>query len=196
MIYLSLFDDMLQCSEEEVQRLMPLVSSQRRQEALRFKHLFGRYTCLKSYVMLQTLLVEQALIPAGCLPEFERNSHGKPELKDFPGVYFNLSHTRQAIAVAVSDHPVGVDVEGFKEPKSSLLEYTMNDEEIRQVLHSPHPDQEFARYWTLKEALFKYTGTGITSSIKTLLTTLPPHVTLRTTLHPTQGYALSTAFEN
>ncbi len=194
MVQLSVFDDMGCCSEEEVQRMLPLVSPQRRQEALRFKHLFGRFTCLKSYMMLHEMLVKQGLIPATCLPEFERNQHGKPEFKGVPGIYFNLSHTRQAIAVALSDSPVGVDVEGFKQPKQSLLEYTMSDEEIRRVQLSPHPDQEFALLWTQKEALFKYAGTGITSSIKNLLTPLPPSVTLQSTLYAAQGYALSLAF--
>ena len=55
MLY-QIFDDMTQCSEQEVARLLPLVSAQRREQALRFTHLFGQYCCLKSYEMLQQLL--------------------------------------------------------------------------------------------------------------------------------------------
>ena len=56
-IRLTLFDDMSQCTDAEVERLLPLVSAQRREVALRFKFTFGRFTCLKSYVMLQQLVV-------------------------------------------------------------------------------------------------------------------------------------------
>ena len=42
MIY-RIFDDMEQCTAEEVARLLPLVSDQRREQALRFSHLFGQY---------------------------------------------------------------------------------------------------------------------------------------------------------
>ena len=42
-----IFDDMTQCSEQEVARLLPLVSDQRREQALRYKHTFGQYCCLQ-----------------------------------------------------------------------------------------------------------------------------------------------------
>jgi len=142
-------------------------------------------------VMLQEMLVEHGLIPADCRPEFVRNVHGKPELKDFPDVHFNLSHTKLAIAVAIGDHPVGIDVEGFKQPTQSLLEYTMNPAEILRVQQSPHPDQVFATLWTQKEALFKYTGTGINSSIKDLLTETPSGVVMESSLNLDHGYALT-----
>ena len=53
-----LFDDMSQCTDAEVERLLPLVSAQRREVALRYRFTFGRFTCLKSYVMLQQLVQE------------------------------------------------------------------------------------------------------------------------------------------
>ena len=49
---IAVFDNMEQCTEEEVQRLLPLVSSQRREQALRYKHTLGRFCCLKSWLML------------------------------------------------------------------------------------------------------------------------------------------------
>ena len=55
---LMLFDNMSQCTDSEVERLLPLVSAQRREVALRFRFTFGRFTCLKSYVMLQQLVQE------------------------------------------------------------------------------------------------------------------------------------------
>jgi hypothetical protein len=45
---ISIFDDMAQVTEAEVQRMLPLVDEQRRNEALRYKHLFGQFACLKS----------------------------------------------------------------------------------------------------------------------------------------------------
>lgn len=195
MFYLRIFENMEQCTEDEVQKMLPLVSEQRRQEALRFKHLFGQYTCLKSYTILHQLLVEHGLITSDCLPEFERNAHGKPELKDVAGVYFNLSHTKLAIAVVIGDRPVGVDVEGFKQPKQSLLEYTMNAQEVLRVQQAEHPDQEFATLWTQKEALFKYTGTGINSTIKELLSGQPQDIIMESSLNTERGYALTTVRE-
>ena len=55
---LLLFDDMSQCTDTEVEWMLPMVSAQRREEALRFRFTFGRYACLKSYTMLQRLVQE------------------------------------------------------------------------------------------------------------------------------------------
>ena len=46
------------CSWEAVQAMLPMVSEQRREQALQYKHAFGQYACLKSYLLLQDLLRE------------------------------------------------------------------------------------------------------------------------------------------
>ena len=70
----SLFDDMSQVTEAEVQRMLPLVDEQRRTEALRYKFLFGQYTCLKSWLMLK-----ETLEPLGINDlSMSFNEHGKP----------------------------------------------------------------------------------------------------------------------
>ena len=50
---LTIFDDMSQVTETEVQRMLPLVDKQRREEALRYRFLFGQFACLKSWLMLK-----------------------------------------------------------------------------------------------------------------------------------------------
>ena len=43
MINVSLFDDMTLCTDQEVERMIPLVPEPRRSDALKFKHTFGRF---------------------------------------------------------------------------------------------------------------------------------------------------------
>ena len=155
----NVFDDMAQITEEEINRLLPLVSDERREEALRYKHLFGQFACLKSYVMLREMLEKRGLTHPF---RFERNEHGKPFLADHPEIHFNISHCKNGIAVAVSDHPVGIDIESYREVSDSLLRYTMNEEEQRIIKESDDPVRTFTEYWTKKEAVFKLHGTGIT----------------------------------
>lgn len=186
---LLIFDTMECCTEEEVRRLMPLASAQRRAEALKFKHTFGQYACLKSYEMLRQLV-------DGTDPlTFVIGEHGKPTLAELPHIHFNISHCKAAIAVAVDDKPIGIDVERFIEPSQSLLRYCMSDEEAAQVRQSEHPDREFAALWTRKEALVKYHGTGITTDLKQLLSHPDPTVRITTTLVAEKGYAVSIATE-
>ena len=165
-VELRIFDDMELVSEEAIAELLPLVSEERREEALRYKHLFGQFACLKSYVMLREML-EQRGLPHPFL--FDRNEHGKPFLKDYPEVFFNLSHCKNGIAVAVSDQPIGIDIESFRQVSDSLIRYTMNEEERRIIAESDDPVRTFTEYWTKKEAVFKLRGTGITKGLHELL---------------------------
>ena len=139
MVY-SLFTDLDRCTPEEVQRLLLLVPEEQRVEALKFKHTFGQFATLKSYLMLEELLAGQGIVSVGTPLRFETNTHGKPHLVDYPHVHFNISHCPKAIAVAVDDKPIGVDVERFVTPSDSLLNYCMNDDEVRQVRESDHPE--------------------------------------------------------
>lgn len=94
-------------------------------------------------------------------PLWAFGEHGKPYLTSHEGVFFNISHCKEAVALAVSDREVGVDVEGRRRFSDNLLERSFNDEEQHAVKHSQDPEMEFAKIWTRKEAWFKYTGTGI-----------------------------------
>lgn len=166
MIDIIVFDQMDVITPDEIQRLLPLVSDERRDDAMRYKHLFGQFACLKSYVMLRELLERRGLSHPFL---FGKNEHGKPFLIDHPEVHFNISHCKNGIAVAVSDAPVGIDIESFRQVSESLLSYTMNEEERRVIQESDDPMRTFIEYWTKKEAVFKLHGTGITHHLHELL---------------------------
>ncbi|MDY2806127.1 MAG: 4'-phosphopantetheinyl transferase superfamily protein, partial [Prevotella sp.] len=46
--------------------------------------------------------------------------------------------------------------------KESLAEYIFNDYELEMLHHSPTPSVVFTRLWTMKEAVVKLSGRGIT----------------------------------
>ena len=164
MLY-QIFDDMTQCSEQEVARLLPLVSAQRREQALRFTHLFGRYCCLKSYEMLLQLLASAYTLHS--TPTFLYNEYGAPSIKNGP--YFSISHCKSGIAVAVSNQPIGIDIEAVRPLKVDLVKKTMNPLEQEIIFSDTQPDWAFTRLWTRKEAFLKMKGTGIISDLHEVL---------------------------
>lgn len=166
MIY-QIHDNMAECSEQEVARLLPLVSEQRRRQAMSYKHLFGRYCCLKAYVMLMELLQQWSGDDRQNCPEFLYNEHGAPSLAQGP--YFSISHCKQGIAVAVSDRPIGIDIEGWRRVDEALVRRTMNSQELAQIHASAEPEKAFIHLWTRKEAYVKMLGTGIISDMHALL---------------------------
>ena len=167
-----IFDDMTQCSEQEVARLLPLVSVQRREQALRYKHTFGQYCCLQSYKMLCELLTEWSRVhqlPINQQPIFLYNDYGAPYIEGGP--YFSISHCKRGIAVAVSENPIGIDIEAIRTFSPDLMRKTMNeDEQLRITSSAAIPEVEFIRLWTHKEALLKLQGTGIISDLHHVLT--------------------------
>ena len=143
------------------------ISEQRREQALKFKYEQGQRLCVLAYLLLKQALREGYGITEN--PVFEYNEHGKPSIVGHPELFFNLSHCKEAAICVVSDQPVGVDVEGIREYKESLVNYTMNDEEIAQIKSAENPAAAFIRLWTMKEATTKLIGTGISNDMKTVL---------------------------
>ena len=159
------FDDMSQCGLEEVERLKHCVSAQRHEQAMRYSHVFGQYCCMKAYEMLQELLKEVSNNEETL--EFLYNEYGAPYLQNGP--YFSISHCKAGIAVAVSEKPIGIDIEAVREPKEGLVSKTMNTEEYTSIMTDVSPDWAFIRLWTQKEAYLKMKGTGIISDLKLVL---------------------------
>jgi 4'-phosphopantetheinyl transferase len=81
---------------------------------------------------------------------------------------------------------VGIDVESIGRYKDSLAEYTMNASELRQIQEAACPEEEFIRLWTMKEAVLKLSGVGISNEIKDVLSM--PHKKYTTVVHPQQRY--------
>ena len=175
-----IFDDMTQCSKQEVARMLPLVSAQRREQALRYKHTFGQYCCLQSYKMLCELLAEWSRVhhtpytlhptpyTLHPTPIFLYNDYGAPYIEGGP--HFSISHCKRGIAVAVSENPIGIDIESIRSFKPELMRKTMNEDEQLRITYSAIPEVEFIRFWTQKEALLKLQGTGIISDLHHVLT--------------------------
>ena len=146
---------------------LPLLSEQRREQCLKFKHEQGRKTCAAAYLLLCEGLRQEYGITEP--PVFEYGEHGKPSIVGHPDIFFNMSHCKEAAICVLSDNPVGVDIESMRRYRESLASYTMNDEEMAQILQAERPDMEFTRLWTLKEAVLKRSGEGIRNDMKHVL---------------------------
>ena len=155
--------------EFDLEAALKEISEQRREQALKFKFEQGQRLCVLAYQLLKQALRDGYGITDN--PIFEYNEHGKPSIVGHPEIFFNLSHCKEAAICVVSDQPVGVDVEGIREYKESLVNYTMNDEEIAQIHSAENPASTFIRLWTMKEATTKLIGTGISNDMKTVLDT-------------------------
>ena len=107
-------------------------------------------------------------------------------------LHFNLSHCKKALAVVVSDAPVGIDVECIGRYSDSLARHVLSDEEFALVQSSSDPKTLFTRFWTQKEAVVKLTGRGIDADLPNLFFKYN-NVFLHTEEHLDKGYILTVA---
>lgn len=106
------------------------------------------------------LVIEEAAFPN----ELEYGAHGKPFLKHYPDIHFNISHCEKMAACGFSDAPIGIDIERFAEFREALVKKVLTEEE-QQYLRRYESDKQryqelFYRFWTLKESYLKWDGRG------------------------------------
>ena len=151
----------------DLERALEAVSPQRRALALRYRFELDRRLSLAVYLLLCEGLKKEYGITEP--PEFVFGPHGKPALKDHPGIHFNLSHCHRAALCVLDDAPVGCDVECVPDRLDrDICRRCFNEEEIAAIQDSDHPTMAFTRLWTRKEAFLKLTGEGLTDQLPVL----------------------------
>jgi len=99
--------------------------------------------------------------------EFSANPYGKPFLKNNTDIHYNISHSGHYVACAISDQPVGIDVEIIKDIDLKIAERFFASDEIAYILSgqdSLHV-QRFYEVWTKKESRIKWEGKGLSKPL-------------------------------
>lgn len=136
-------------TEAETASMMAMLPAERRERLLRVKQKERWREPLCAYMILCHALWEQYAWRE--LPPMAYSSLGKPYFPDFPEVSFNLSHTRGAVLVGLSDEPIGVDIERIRPVGQKAM----------QRLANVTSERAFFQSWVRREARTKRTGDGI-----------------------------------
>ena len=153
-----------------VRDLLKLVSTEERDRFSQFGNRTAGFTFLCARVAIRHCLsgiigLSPEEIPLSILPS------GKPVLKfksaneDQKPVHFSISHTTEAVATAVANYPIGIDIENpsRKVELASIVKRFFSDAEFSQwsLLPSEMKEEFFFKAWTIKEAWLKMSGDGI-----------------------------------
>lgn len=93
-------------------------------------------------------------------PIFGTDRYGKPYLRNYSNVHFNLSHSERYVACAVSDSPIGVDIEYIHDIDLNVAKHFFYNSEYEYILSNSNKKRAFFRLWVLKESYMKMTGMG------------------------------------
>lgn len=159
MIYL--YNTLENYSDEQYLKHLNVLPTWRREKALQYKKLDDRKRSVLAFVLLQRTLREEYGITE--VPEFVYNEFGKPSLPNLP-IHFSLSHCKDAVACAIFDHNIGIDVESIVPYNPDVARRVYTTAELETLTQSENKDADFIKLWTMKEAISKFDGRGLTMS--------------------------------
>lgn len=142
--------------------LLPLVTEERRQRVLRFRYAEDALRSLLGDLLTRHLLaLELGCHPAGLA--FATTAHGKPVLADRANPWFNVGHSGRWVAMAISQQPVGIDIEQKAPIDPSPMLDLLSPEERKEFdgLAEGARLDYFYRLWTAKESFLKAMGSGL-----------------------------------
>lgn len=127
----------------------------RRERARSYKNEGDFLRCLAGGLLMQKALGTDDVA-------IEEN--GKPYLPDGP--HFSLSHSGSWAVLAVSDAPLGVDVEKAGGRNWRRLMGRLHPREIEALRLCAEPEALFYRIWTRKESYVKMLGRGLSMDFR------------------------------
>jgi 4'-phosphopantetheinyl transferase len=110
--------------------------------------------------------------------QFLYGAHGKPSVVSETPIHFNLSHSGDLAAFAVSNCPVGIDLELIR-PFPNIQHVARRilcPEELAELMLVAECDRERAFFscWTRKEAYSKALGNGLLSGFNSFRVSVRP----------------------
>lgn len=145
-------------SEAEEQQVMQILPGERTERIGRTKLIQKRMQSLSAGLLLEYALREYGL--RSCDLTFRKNKDGKPTIAEYPDFYYNLSHSKEYVALVTDCDPVGIDVEGSRFGYQELAKRFFSETE-QEALKEHWSDEEFTRIWTRKESYLKASGYGM-----------------------------------
>lgn len=148
---------------------IPLI---RKKEILKKANTNDRKLSLAGDILTRKYLSRLYNIPEEKL-EIKKGEKGKPYVLNIPA-HFNVSHSGDYTVLAISDRPIGIDLEIIRDFSAILAKKYFNEDELKYISGNSSSRKKslmqkcFYEIWTAKEAYLKFTGKGIAGGINSL----------------------------
>ena len=155
---------------ENSENLLPFLSAQRLERVNDITSEIVKKEKVCSYALLRyALFMEYGVTDA---PVFTYGEKGKPYLKNYPRIYFSLSHAGGYSACAVSDCEIGIDLQDYRPMKDHISAKICTKKELMEVYSGEDGGPSFStcRLWCMKESRGKLTGKGFAECFDTIET--------------------------
>lgn len=144
------------------EKLMEFLSEEKQQQIYRFRRKEDAQRAIASEALIRHIII-------GMLPirnkdiVLMKNEYGKPYLRDYPNLQFNVSHSGEWVVCAVNHLQVGIDVEHIQPIDMKIAKRFFSNEEYCDLMDKDPAEQlvYFYDLWTLKESYIKALGKGL-----------------------------------
>ena len=153
-------------SMEQLRWTINILSEYTVNRVQKYKYVADKKRCLVGELLTRYMLIEKYGFTNRDLV-FDRTIYGQPYIRNCKDIYFSISHSGKLVICAISDHPIGVDLELIchqKYENSEIAKYYFSDYENERIAceyNLAEKEIEFYKIWTLKESYLKVLGMGL-----------------------------------
>ena len=158
-----LVEKIKELTEKEREDFLALVSAEKKEKISRQKIRKKADAMIMGEILVKKALSDKYGIDVNKIC-FSFTENGKPYIAERNDIHFNISHSGDYIAIALSDNPIGIDIEQIRPVNISTIKEILNNEELKLFYDSKDKESEFIKLWTRKEAVIKLHGEKIYSS--------------------------------
>ena len=133
------------------------ISDWRKRHILKYRNAIDRKLSLGAWRLTEEVLGKYGFSSDNVIMD----ANGKPLCE---GIYFNISHSGEYVLCAVSETPVGCDIERAENAPFEIADSVFLPSErkyIAEAQNSVDKSRRFFRLWTMKESYIKMTGEGL-----------------------------------
>lgn len=141
--------------------LLELIEEEDRKQILRYQFWQDRQRSLLGHLLSRYAIIQEYALTNKEI-QIRRHAYGKPYIKDYSQIHYNISHSGEWVVVAIGRSPIGIDVENRREGWDLIGERVFSESE---KYWSQNSYKRKAILWTIKEAYVKYLGTGLSKSL-------------------------------
>ncbi len=154
-----------------IQDLLPLLTKEEMTRAGSFRQQADATRFLTGRLITKKLLGYYGLIRPSSIV-IQSGAKGKPvAYSNMQAVLpsFNISHSGNKVLVAVSNDPVGIDIEQVKNTELEMLAAAVfSSQELHLFRTAGNSSHMFYQLWTRKEALLKNVGVGLLDDLRSI----------------------------
>ena len=141
--------------------LLELIEEEDRKQILRYQFWQDRQRSLLGHLLSRYAIIQEYALTNKEI-QIRRHAYGKPYIKDYSQIHYNISHSGEWVVVAIGKSPIGIDVENRREDWDLIGERVFSESE---KYWSQNSYKRKAILWTIKESYVKYLGIGLNKSL-------------------------------